>query len=87
MQTLQVLFQIISFVFFAVFWLGLDDITTEGTFVWSSGKQLSWSEWGTNQPDDSNGNEDCASIPSAHVWNDIPCDDVTEYYPMCEFTN
>eukprot|EP00800_Vazella_pourtalesii_P023132 TRINITY_DN923_c0_g1_i13.p1 TRINITY_DN923_c0_g1~~TRINITY_DN923_c0_g1_i13.p1 ORF type:complete len:381 (-),score=40.72 TRINITY_DN923_c0_g1_i13:116-1258(-) len=44
--------------------IGLSDIDTEGTFVWT---------WGPGQPDDYLGIEDCVESRSLGVWNDIPC--------------
>lgn len=32
-------------------WIGLNDVDVEGTFVWTSGEILGYTNWGQNQPD------------------------------------
>ena len=65
------------------YWIGLNDITQEGTFVWEhSGQILSYSEaWESGEPDDSN-NEDCVLQHNGY-WYDVKCD-LRNYY-ICEF--
>ncbi|XP_062340567.1 macrophage mannose receptor 1 [Osmerus eperlanus] len=43
-------------------WVGLNDITTEGHFVWTDGSPADFLPWGPNQPDNWQGNEDCMHI-------------------------
>ena len=62
-------------------WLGFTDAATEGTYVWSSG-QSTYTSWGTMQPDDAGGNEDCAVFLADGTWNDAPCGEVRGY--ICE---
>ena len=62
-------------------WLGYTDAAVEGTFVWASG-QSSYTSWGTAQPDDAGGNEDCAVFLADGTWNDAPCDGKHAY--VCE---
>uniref|UniRef100_A0A8W8K3F6 Fibropellin-1 n=1 Tax=Magallana gigas TaxID=29159 RepID=A0A8W8K3F6_MAGGI len=56
-------------------WIGLNDRTNEGAFVWvENSAAISYSNWHTNQPDDAGDGEDCVHlIPSTHKWNDINC--------------
>ena len=65
------------------YWIGLNDITQEGTFVWEhSGQILSYSEaWESGEPYDSN-NEDCVLQHNGY-WYDVKCD-LRNYY-ICEF--
>jgi len=65
------------------FWVGLNDIASEGTWVWESGDDcggncddLDW--WNTNEPNDAGSGEDCAHIwisaaGSSLLLNDLPC--------------
>ena len=43
------------------YWIGLNDATTEGTFVWSNGSGATYRNWNSGQPDNYN-NEDYAHI-------------------------
>ena len=52
-------------------WIGLNDIGTEGTFVWSDGSNSSYRNWNSIQPDNS-GNEDCTNLGPI-TWNDLRC--------------
>jgi hypothetical protein len=63
-------------------WLGANDIQTEGRWVWRDGTS-SYSNWYPGQPDDSNG-EDCGAgnWTANHQWNDLPCN--AGLYVICE---
>lgn len=51
--------------------IGLSDISQEGTFVWSSGKPFTYSNWYTGEPNDQDG-EDVVEMSHLHGrWNDI----------------
>jgi spore coat protein CotH len=65
-------------------WIGLDDIAEEGTFVWQDGTPLDYTAWADNEPNDSNG-EDCGHFWGATggLWNDIPCTNEMPY--ICRF--
>ncbi|HBF22248.1 MAG TPA: hypothetical protein DDW23_00410 [Planctomycetes bacterium] len=54
-------------------WIGLNDVATEGTFVWSSGETSSFRYWATGQPDNNGGNEDYVHIGELNTdaWNDM----------------
>ncbi|KAL4617320.1 macrophage mannose receptor 1-like [Arapaima gigas] len=43
-------------------WVGLNDIQTEGTYVWSDGTPTDFLLWDHNQPDNWQGNEDCIQV-------------------------
>lgn len=53
------------------FWIGLNDIATEGLYVWSSGESSSYRSWGVNQPDGLQ-QEDvvCSYQPWGNLWGD-----------------
>jgi hypothetical protein len=62
-------------------WIGADDLTTEGTFLWVDGSALTFTNWHTGEPNSGGLNatyqEDCVIIAGARVdkqWDDRPCD-------------
>jgi len=60
-------------------WLGLDDLVTEGTFVWDDGVPANdrFRDWISGEPNDYQGAEDCVQmLPdySGDTWNDVGCD-------------
>jgi Lectin C-type domain len=69
-------------------WIGLDDRTDEGSFVWVTGEPLSYQDWSLGQPSDGLpplglGSEDCAKLnPSNGKWGDDACDDKAAF--VCE---
>jgi hypothetical protein len=70
-----------------IYWIGFSDTASEGTWVWSSGLSVSFTNWNSGEP--SGGTEDCGHIYSSlwsHVlglWNDHPCSNQQSY--VCEF--
>ncbi|MHC5111405.1 MAG: lectin-like protein [Planctomycetota bacterium] len=52
-------------------WIGLNDRDNEGTFVWSSGEPVEFTDWSPGEPNDSNGNEDAVRFFSTGQWNDL----------------
>ncbi|XP_078264240.1 C-type lectin LmsL-like [Rhinoraja longicauda] len=68
-------------------WIGLNDRCEEGTFTWIDGSPSSYRHWGGNQPDNHEGNEDCAHTDYDGLWNDLPCGVtigfVCSYKPGC----
>ncbi|KAL9961213.1 hypothetical protein ACROYT_G030116 [Oculina patagonica] len=60
-------------------WLGLSDINTEGTFVWSDGTPFDFHYWAKHQPNNFH-NEDCVHTLGflqghKYEWNDVNCTD------------
>ncbi|MFO0749955.1 MAG: lectin-like protein [Myxococcota bacterium] len=56
-------------------WIGLSDLTSEGTFAWVDGSAFGYSAWNGGEPNDYGGNEDCAHLVpwSGGLWNDLDC--------------
>ncbi len=55
-------------------WLGATDITTEGNFIWESGRPLTYHNWSQPGPDNSEGIENCAVMYCNYgQWNDLNC--------------
>ncbi|XP_078382811.1 uncharacterized protein LOC144665431 [Oculina patagonica] len=64
-------------------WLGLSDINTEGTFVWSDRTPLDFHYWAKHQPNNFH-NEDCAHTLGflqghKYEWNDVNCTDCHKF--------
>jgi hypothetical protein len=51
------------------FWLGYNDVLSEGNFVWSNGEVTNYENWNTGEPNNS-GNEDYVQMTSTGRWND-----------------
>ncbi len=58
----------------AKWWIGFNDRTTEGTFVWESGASTTYTNWHSGEPNDVGG-EDCTQLNrfGDYTWNDEPC--------------
>jgi parallel beta-helix repeat protein len=54
------------------FWTGLNDIATEGNFVWSSGESVTYTNFAPGEPNDFRGNQDAVVInfTSDKLWDD-----------------
>ncbi|XP_026112891.1 asialoglycoprotein receptor 1-like [Carassius auratus] len=65
------------------FWIGLTDIEVEGSWKWVDGSTLTSGFWasGDKQPDNYQGNEDCANTRSSE-WYDTSCDGSVKW--ICE---
>lgn len=56
------------------YWIGFNDIATEGTFVWSSGEPVTYTNWPAGEPSNSQGSEHYVAMnwgPNG-AWNDFP---------------
>ena len=51
------------------FWLGYNDVQSEGNFVWSNGEVTNYENWNTGEPNNS-GNEDYVQMTATGKWND-----------------
>ena len=67
-------------------WIGLGDAAVEGVYRWESDNSLvNYTHWGTEEPNDYAGVEDCVTVGggvSGGFWNDDYCD--SEHYYICE---
>ena len=62
-------------------WIGLNDIATEGLFVWVDGCPEKFRYWAEKQPNDFGG-EDCVHTLGArhgYTWNDVDCSTCHQY--------
>lgn len=50
-------------------WIGFNDVANEGTWVWESGEAVTYTNWRTNEPNNSN-NEDGLQLRGDGLWND-----------------
>ena len=53
--------------------IGINDITTEGVYVWADGSDSTYRNWNKGEPNDHSGDEECGEIDNDGVWNDIRC--------------
>lgn len=53
------------------FWIGLSDNVTEGTFVWISGEEVTYTNWGSGEPNNLGGIEDYVHMVGNTYWNDL----------------
>ena len=59
-------------------WIGLNDLCSEGDFVWSDGSVVDFTQWDSGEPNNA-GPEHCVeyflgSLASFSSWNDKECD-------------
>lgn len=64
-----------------LYWIGLTDQVTEGTFKWVTGEPLGFTGWGPGEPNNS-GNEDWVEINRGGPgrWNDLPAGFPRRFY-------
>ena len=55
-------------------WVGGNDLTTEGNWMFPDGGSMTYTNWAPNEPNDAY-NEDCVQFNwnSSGVWNDARC--------------
>ena len=66
------------------FWIGIHDITNEGTFTYeSNGQPIGYKNWKDGEPNDWESGEDCAEIyVNTGKWNDGSCNN--EHSFVCD---
>ena len=66
-------------------WIGLNDILTEGKYVWNyTGQAPSYSAWDINQPSQSTDDTDCGTVYGRNnKWSIHPCS--TLWFSLCEY--
>ena len=62
-----------------LYWIGLNDLAEEGTFVWASGQPVTYTNWAPGEPNDFPPGEDAVVINwitdlNNGAWNDFPAD-------------
>ena len=55
------------------FWIGINDLGTEGTFRYTTGGDLVYTNWANGEPNN-HGVEDCGETWTGTIWNDGKCD-------------
>jgi FG-GAP repeat/Lectin C-type domain len=55
-----------------VLWIGFSDEDQEGFFEWASGEAITFENWASGQPDDSQGADWTVLDPSTGLWRDEP---------------
>ena len=75
----------INILLFPQVWIGLNDRSSEGTFRWSTGGYMSYSNWGSGQPDNDGSwfdDENCVELNTSGRWNDLECSE--SHYFVCK---
>ena len=62
-------------------WIGFTDAAEEGTWVWSDGSTVNYTNWGTPEPTNNYGAEHCGKYQgsSSGYWASAYCDDTNAY--------
>ena len=61
-------------------WIGLNDLAVEGTFVWPDGSPATYTNWNEGEPNNAGGIEHCVEMGAGNgMWNDVPCDVARAY--------
>jgi hypothetical protein len=63
-------------------WLGANDATTEGVWVWVTGEPFAFQSWASGEPNDGDGGEDCMARRAGGNWDDKDCGGGRDY--ICE---
>lgn len=51
-------------------WVGFSDAAVEGTWTWSSGESVTFTNWLPGNPDNTNNEDYAYMIPDTGLWND-----------------
>ena len=65
-------------------WLGGGDHLVEGTFGWVTGRPMTFTRWGSTEPNNTSNIEDCMEIDSNGLWNDERNPGLATYHTVCE---
>jgi len=71
-------------------WIGLNDLDQEGSWEWTTGEPVTYTNWAPGEPNDADG-EDCVHVEGAahpvHAWrwNDLSCHRSTRDYPSGDY--
>ncbi|XP_040564873.1 macrophage mannose receptor 1 [Lepeophtheirus salmonis] len=71
------------------YFIGLNDIKTEGNYVWLDGITDKKEEipWAPHQPDDKNSSQNCIVMDSSvETWNDVSCNEENRFFCSMEYT-
>merc|ERR1711917_158866 len=62
------------------FWIGINDIEQEGSFVAVNGQEVSWTNWGPGEPNGGT-NENAVEIMNwnGNLWNDRSASDTLKF--------
>lgn len=73
-------------------WIGFTDVVQEGNWVWISGEPVTYTNWYSGEPNNTNGNEDWGYMYVNHVdpspvgtWNDIANHTVRVSHGIAEY--
>ena len=58
---------------FANCWIGLNDLETEGTWVWADGDNSTFRYWGPGEPNNDLGVQDCGCTWTHNMVDDCNC--------------
>ncbi|CAB4054079.1 MRC [Lepeophtheirus salmonis] len=73
----------------SLIFIGLNDIKTEGNYVWLDGITDKKEEipWAPHQPDDKNSSQNCIVMDSSvETWNDVSCNEENRFFCSMEYT-
>ncbi|XP_041962172.1 mannose-binding protein C-like [Alosa sapidissima] len=65
--------------------IGATDRKHEGRFSDLNDKLITFTKWGSGEPGNANGNEDCVVTSVSGTWHDVNCD--SDFLIVCEITN
>ncbi|XP_033624558.1 macrophage mannose receptor 1-like [Asterias rubens] len=61
-------------------WIGANDISANGGWVWSDGSPFKFLNWNAGEPNDFEDGEHCSELYTSNGrWNDIPCERTMGY--------
>ena len=75
-----------------VFWIGFSEIETDHVWAWTSGKEVTYTNWWTNEPNHYGSEKHCAQLQcwdcgGLFRWNDVTCSRKSgNYFPICELS-